>query len=92
MEETLSLKDTIQSGMNYFIGLLGLLSVIGVLVGIPGGIVLLVTGLNNKDPHIKKRRVIWGIVLMVLPPLIMVGTLVAFALANTIMGAPVITQ
>ena len=87
------MKDTIQVGMNYFLGLLGFISVIGVFIGIPGGIVLLVTGLQNKDPKIKRRRVIWAIVLMVLPPLIILGTLVAFAFVNTIAGAPaVITQ
>ncbi|MEK9159758.1 MAG: hypothetical protein AAB383_03430 [Patescibacteria group bacterium] len=80
------MKDTVLVTMNYIISFLGLLAVIGVFIGIPGGIVLLVTGLNNKDPKAKKRRIIWGIALIVLPPLVIIGTLIAFAMVNVILS------
>lgn len=89
MEETLTLKEAIRSGVSYFLAFLGFISVVGVMAGIPGGIALLVTGLNNKDPKIKKHRVIWGIVLITIPPFLIIFTLVAFALVNTILGGPV---
>lgn len=86
------MKETIQSLVNYFLGLLGFLSVIGIFVGIPAGIVTLATSGNQKEPKLKTRRIIWGIVLIVVPPLLTVVTLVSFAMANTILGAAAVSQ
>ena len=80
------MKDTIQTGMNYFLGLLGFISVIGVFPSIIAGIVFLITGLQSKNPKIKRRRIIWAIVLMILPPFIIIFTLISFAFVNTMLG------
>lgn len=85
----MELKETIQSGMNYFLALLGLLSVLGIFVGIPTGAVFLATSNKIQDQKAKIRRVIWGIVLIVVPPLLIVVTLISFAMVNTILGGPV---
>ncbi len=79
------MQDTIQTIVNYALSLMGFLGVIGVFIGIPMGIVFLATSGKIKDAKQKKRRVIFGIVLIALPPVLILFPLIAFAIVNTIM-------
>ena len=83
------MEETLQGTIGYIFSLVGFLATIGVIVGIPLGIVLLIVGLNKTDKKAKKQYITWAIVLMVLPPLLIIGTLIAFAMTATLMGGPV---
>lgn len=78
------MQDSIHAIVNYALSLMGFLGVIGIFVGIPTGIVLLATSSNVKDAKHKKRRIIFGVVLIVLPAFLIFFPLVAFAIVNTI--------
>lgn len=73
--------------LNYALSLLGFLGIIGTLIGFPTGIVLLVTSSSQKDEKAKKRRVLWGVLAIVVPPAIILFTLVAYAVVNTVMSS-----
>lgn len=81
------MEETVQTTVNYVLSLIGFIGTIGTLFGIPVGIVLLIVGLNRKDKVSKKRYIIGAIVLMLLPPFLIIGTLIAFAVLSNVMGA-----
>lgn len=81
------MEETVQTTVNYVISLIGFIGTIGTLFGIPIGIVLLIVGLNKTDKKSKKRYITWAIVLMILPPFLIIGTLIAFAVLSNVMGA-----
>lgn len=83
------MSEVVFSTVSFFLSFLGLLSVVGIFVGIPMGIVMLVTSGKQKDPKKKTRRVIWGIVLIAMPPVVIIVVLSTFAIVSTIMAGSV---
>lgn len=81
------MEETVQTTVNFVISLIGFIGTIGMVFGIPVGIILLIVGLNRKDKVSKKRYIIWALVLMLLPPFLIIGTLISFAVLNNVMGA-----
>lgn len=81
------MEETVQTTINYVLSLVGFIGTIGTMFGVPVGIVLLIVGLNKTDKKSKKRYITWALVLMILPPFLIIGTLIAFAVLSNVMGA-----
>lgn len=81
------MRDTIQAILNFFFAALGFISILGIFVGIPAGVYMIATSGNQKDPKAKTRRIIWSILLIVIPPFLIILTLASFAMVNTILGS-----
>ncbi len=79
------MQDSVQTVVNFILGLIGLIATIGVFPSIVTGIVLLATNSRVKNPKQKKRRKLFGIALICLCPALVLFTLLVFAIVNTIM-------
>ncbi|MFA4815260.1 MAG: hypothetical protein WC924_05200 [Candidatus Gracilibacteria bacterium] len=76
------MEESIQATAGLVLSLLGFIGTIGIIIGGPVGIILLIIGLNQKEAQKKKKYLIWAAIIALGPIGLILLTLISFAVVN----------
>lgn len=70
--------------VNWFFIIVGIIGVVGFFVFIPWGIIMLVKSSKEIDAKIKNKKILKGILLIILPFILTIGSLIFIVIIQTI--------